>query len=245
MGMFDSAYALLSCPVCRSWSVPTEVQFKCGGRFCYPQCHAVKIGARLEGFPPIPRYEAHGWVCFECECEHSDDQATAVVVLERGVLTRVIYPVPEGHELEPLPRGRNTDRRAAAAEERYERAFREEQAKLARERREPGVGGDILAGLLGEIRREKLWVSLRRGRLLDAARILWNIFKDTFRRPELRGPDRIAFAMRYPLSHPVDYRRIGRRLLLVESMPGMPGEVSGNYERGDDCKWRRREEIPY
>jgi len=253
MGMFDSVYALIKCPRCGDVR-EREVQFKLSvGRAYSPRCQDVRVGEKLSGFPPLKLAESCGFVTFDECCEpgpdwDSLDSGNVLVVIEWGAVTRVVYPLPEEHEWAQLPTGKNTRRRAAASTERFERAFREHQAKIARERREPGIGGDILAGLLGEIRWSQFRRRINEGRLLDAVRILWNIVKDTWRGPaSSRGLERLSFAMAYPLRQPLDYASISRRLFAVKAMPGMPGEVhrSGHYVRGRDSRWQRLKESVY
>jgi len=137
MSMFDSAFAVLACPAC-GVEAEREVQFKAEiGRTYSPTMQKVRIGQRMEhGWPPIPILDLSGYVVFGCCPARADqEEPWATVRIERGVLTAVVYPVPEDYDERHrhLPESRLAARRQAAADESYRRRWRAQVEKSGRD----------------------------------------------------------------------------------------------------------------
>jgi len=149
MGMFDSVRAAIKCPACKVMR-NIEVQFKPYLSKYSPQMSDIKIGQRLPHFPPIPRYEVSGYVCFEC-CESGRDEQPydCVVIMEHAVVTRILYPIPEDYRWCEMPRGRNTKKRQEIYEEesRRRRATWEKEWNDLQAGKNTTVSGKILSAL--------------------------------------------------------------------------------------------------
>jgi len=205
MGMFDSVYARVKCPVC-SRDPEVEIQFKPNTSRYSPQCSSVRVGDRLPGFPAIPYVEDWGCVCFACECQRQDRYDGCVVVMERGVVTRVVYPIPEDHEWPKPQRGKNTDRRERFREEEFDRDFAAYQKKMGAVP-PSSVEGQVLEGLSLSEKIEKLLVS--------PARL-----------------QRVAFAMARPLMRSgLDYSAIGEAMTPAGKHPNHIKGPDGKWRR--------------
>lgn len=204
MSMFDSAYATIKCPACGD-ERERELQFKLSiGRAYSPQMQEVRVGQRLANFPPIKLVEGDGFVTFDCCGKSFDDwgRHSALITIEFGVLTSVVYPLPEGHEWASLPRGRLRDRRDAASTQRFNRAYAEWRSNQP----EP----------------EEIVIPMLRPGASVEERIEHALKGE--------GIKRIAFAMSYPLRQSFDYAGIGHSLFFTgertenyeRASPGQP-----------------------
>jgi len=196
MSMFDSAYAPIKCPACGD-ERERELQFEISiGRAYSPQMQEVRVGGKLENFPPIKLVEGDGYVTFGDCCgfnSFSEDYGkhSAVIAIERGVLTGVIYPRPKGHKWAPLPRGRLRARRDAAAKEVFERAYREWKSKQPTPKAGEGMKRIGFAMAYPLLRRLD-YAGIGRGLFFIGERTE-NYERVSLRQPWKRRPDRRLF----------------------------------------------------
>lgn len=125
MGVFDSTYLTVKCPVCGQ-DKEREIQFRGSIGKYKPSFQQVKLGEYLNGFPKIPYYEVEGRIHFSCECRRvcekwEDCWDSSVLIFAGGCLRKIIYPLPNNWEWIELQKGKRTQRKVLAQEESCKR----------------------------------------------------------------------------------------------------------------------------